>query len=89
MRSRLWRAGLGLAAVLVGPQLANAGPCETRAGQAWGFSKEFAQYESFLIIRQVTGNWPFQSDQISEPKYRCKEEQGGWSCLATAQVCRP
>ena len=64
------------------------GKCVTKHGSATGLTRDFAEYEAFLIIRQVTGNWPFQQDRISEPTYKCKGEGVMWTCSATAKVCR-
>lgn len=75
------------AAVMLAATPASAG-CVTKAGSATGITKEFAQYEAELIIRQVTGNWPIQSDKISAPKYTCKSEGVMWTCRAVAQVCK-
>lgn len=62
--------------------------CVTKAGSATGVTKEFAQYEAELIIRQVTGNWPIQSDKISKPAYKCKQDGAMWTCRAVAKVCK-
>lgn len=69
------------------PAAAQAAGCVTKAGSATGVTKEFAQYEAELIIRQVTGNWPIQSDKISKPSYKCKQD-GLWTCKAVAKVCK-
>ncbi|WP_072390378.1 hypothetical protein [Hyphomicrobium sp. CS1GBMeth3] len=83
-------AGLAAALALMLPVSAGAetAKCVTKHGSATGLTRGFAEYEAFLIIRQVTGNWPFQQDQISEPKYKCKGEGVMWTCSATAEVCR-
>ncbi len=62
--------------------------CVTKAGAATGITKEFAEYESELIIRQVTGNWPIQTDKISKPVYTCKQDGAMWTCRAVAKVCK-
>jgi hypothetical protein len=62
--------------------------CVVKAGSATGVTRDFAEYEAFLIIRQVTGNWPFQSDRISEPAYDCKQGTILWTCNAKAKVCK-
>lgn len=41
-----------------------------------------------LIIRQVTGNWPIETDQIGDPVYTCKQGAVLWTCAARAQVCK-
>lgn len=62
--------------------------CVMKAGSATGVTRGFAEYESELIIRQVTGNWPIQSDRISKPKYTCKQNGAMWTCRAVAKVCK-
>lgn len=80
------------AIVLSGAAVCFAAPafagCVTKAGSATGITKEFAQYEAELIIRQVTGNWPIQTDKISAPKYTCKSDGAMWTCKAVARVCK-
>lgn len=65
-----------------------AAACVTKAGSATGITRGFAEYEAFLIIRQVTGNWPFQQDRLSEPVYTCKQDGVMWTCRAVAEVCK-
>lgn len=67
---------------------AQAGGCVTKAGSATGITRGFAEYEAFLIIRQVTGNWPIQSDRISNPAYTCSQKNMMWTCFAKAKVCK-
>ncbi|WP_140421885.1 hypothetical protein [Rhodomicrobium sp. R_RK_3] len=62
--------------------------CVKKAGEGWGMSKGMAQFQSFEIIQQVTGNWPVQTDLISKPSYSCKGSGGGWTCIARATVCK-
>lgn len=76
------------AALLLALPSADAASCVTKAGSATGLTRGFAEYEAFLIIRQVTGNWPVQSDQISQPSYKCSQGTVMWTCRATAKVCR-
>jgi hypothetical protein len=61
--------------------------CVDKIGQAVGITQGFAEYEAFLIIRQVTGNWPVQVDRISQPTYACKPDGLMWTCTARAKVC--
>jgi len=71
------------------PSFASAAArCVTKAGSATGITRGFAEYESELIIRQVTGNWPIQSDRIGKPKYTCKQNGAMWTCRAVAKVCK-
>jgi hypothetical protein len=82
-------AALGAALTLTLPAPAAAAEsCVTKHGSATGITRGFAEYESFLIIRQVTGNWPFQQDRISKPAYKCKSDGALWICRATAKVCK-
>lgn len=67
---------------------ARAESCITKHGSATGITRGFAEYEAFLIIRQVTGNWPFQQDRISKPAYTCRSDGALWTCSATAKVCK-
>ncbi len=46
----------GLAIALAPPTAARAETCVTKHGSATGITRGFAEYEAFLIIRQVTGN---------------------------------
>lgn len=66
---------------------AAAGKCIVKSGEGWGWSKGAAQFQSFEIIQQVTGNWPFQSDDIKITKQVCKQKDGSWTCWTTAKVC--
>lgn len=80
-------AGLCVAVVAQnGPALAES--CVMKGGSATGPTRDFAEYESFLIIRQVTGNWPFETDRIGKPSYSCKSDGVFWTCRATARVCK-
>ena len=62
--------------------------CVKKAGEGWGVTKGIAEFQAFEIIQQVTGNWPFQSDEISKPVYSCKGGDGSWTCVARATVCK-
>lgn len=79
--------GLGLAG---GPEAFAKRPanCVIKAGEASGLTRGFAEYESLLIIEQVTGNWPVKTDRIGKPIYRCKQNAAGWTCVARAEVCK-
>lgn len=84
-------AGACLAAL--GFALASAAPvaaeqCVTKAGSATGITRAFAEYEALLIIKQVTGNWPIQTDRIAPPAYSCEQGNIMWTCKAKAQVCK-
>ena len=83
-----------LAAVLCVSGLVVAGgadakqACVKKAGEGWGITRGIAEFQSFEIIQQVTGNWPFQTDSISKPVYSCKGGEGSWTCVAHATVCK-
>jgi hypothetical protein len=80
-----------IAAVLALPALGSAAvaeTCVTKAGSATGFTRGLAEYEAFLVIRQVTGNWPFQTDRIGTPTYKCAQDGMMWTCRAETIVCR-
>ncbi|MGE0023233.1 MAG: hypothetical protein AB7S70_06330 [Hyphomicrobium sp.] len=74
--------------LVAGAVVARAESCVTKHGSATGVTRDFAEYEAFLIIRQVTGNWPFEQDRISKPVYKCKGDGALWTCSATATVCK-
>ncbi|WP_439541812.1 hypothetical protein [Hyphomicrobium sp.] len=73
---------------MVAPAEAKPASCVTKHGSATGITRDFAEYEAFLIIRQVTGNWPFETDTFSKPVYKCSSDGALWTCRASAQVCK-
>ena len=79
-----------LAFSTVGHGEARAKPtCVLKGGEATGITRAFAEYEALLIIRQVTGNWPIETDRIDQVRYACKQDAAGaWTCRANARVCR-
>jgi hypothetical protein len=80
---------LGAALTLMLPApAALAESCVEKHGSATSITRGFAEYEAFLIIRQVTGNWPFETDRFSKPVYSCKHDGILWTCHATAKVCK-
>jgi hypothetical protein len=74
--------------LVAGAGQALAEKCVVKGGSATGVTRGFAEYESLLIIRQVTGNWPFETDRIGKPTYSCKQDGVMWTCRATAKVCK-
>lgn len=74
--------------LLVPAPAAQAESCVVKHGAATGLTRDFAEYEAFLIIRQVTGNWPIETDRFSKPVYKCAHDGALWTCRATAKVCR-
>lgn len=82
------RSILTVAAIaVVGMTGAASAGCVKKAGSGYGLTKSMAQFQSFEIIEQVTGNWPIRTDKISKPVYACKESSVGWNCKAYATVC--
>lgn len=86
-------AGVMTALALGSGPLAAAPPsCVEKSGSATGLTRDFAHYESLLIIRQVTGNWPIESDRIVETKSNCKPDGAAngvmWTCVTRAKVCK-
>jgi len=67
---------------------AQAEKCVVKGGSATGVTRDFAEYEALLIIRQVTGNWPIETDRIGKPTYSCKQDGVFWTCRAKAEVCK-
>lgn len=76
------------ALAVAAPAEAAPGACVTKYGSATGITRDFAEYEAFLIIRQVTGNWPFETDTFSKPVYKCSSDGALWTCRASAKVCK-
>jgi hypothetical protein len=72
----------------VAPAEAKQPNCVTKYGSATGITRDFAEYEAFLIIRQVTGNWPIEADTFSKPVYKCASDGALWTCRASAKVCK-
>jgi hypothetical protein len=77
-----------LAVAAAAPAEAAPGACVTKHGSATGITRDFAEYEAFLIIRQVTGNWPIETDTFSKPVYKCSNDGALWTCRASAKVCK-
>jgi hypothetical protein len=80
---------IGAGAILLTPvPPARAETCVVKGGSATGITRGFAEYEALLIIRQVTGNWPIETDRVGTPTYSCKQDGVFWTCRATAKVCK-
>lgn len=88
MKLRRYVGILGTGVIALLPALpALAETCELKGGSASGLTRDFAEYEAFLIIRQVSGNWPFEKDRLGKPTYSCKQDGVIWKCRATAKIC--
>lgn len=81
-------AAVSLLLLVLPAAVAAAEHCVTKHGSATGITRAFAEYEAFLIIRQVTGNWPIETDRFSKPVYKCASDGALWTCKASAKVCR-
>lgn len=80
-------AVLAAAALALAIAPAAAG-CSKRTGEGWGGSIEMAKFQSFEIIEQVTGNWPFgHKDDLRILRQNCKADGGGYTCRTTVSVC--
>ena len=97
LRSIVFAAALCASGLALSPDSAEAkthakaqthANCVKKAGEGWGITKGIAEFQSFEIIQQVTGNWPFQTDRISKPVYSCKGGDVSWTCVARATVCK-
>ncbi len=86
LRSVLVAAAVCATGIVLSAGAADA-KCVKKAGEGWGITKEIAEFQSYEIIQQVTGNWPLQTDKISKPVYKCKGSEGDWTCVARATVC--
>jgi hypothetical protein len=86
LRSVLLAAAVCASGVMLSVGAADA-KCVKKAGEGWGITKEIAEFQSYEIIQQVTGNWPIETDKISKPAYSCKGDIGNWTCVARATVC--
>ena len=88
LRSVLLAAALCASGLMLSTDAGQAKPsCVKKAGEGWGITKDIAQFQSYEIIEQVTGNWPIKTDAISKPVYSCKGGDGSWTCIARATVC--
>ncbi|MEZ5775492.1 MAG: hypothetical protein R3D33_12535 [Hyphomicrobiaceae bacterium] len=87
LRMPLAAAAAATMLALAGP--AAAGSCTTHTGQGWAWSLDGAKFQSFEIIEQTTGNWPFgHVDDIRIVKQTCKPDGNGYTCFTTAKVCK-
>ncbi len=77
-----------LAGLALGSLEASAAGCITKAGEGWGGDLGMAKFQSYEIIQQVTGNWPFESDKITVKSQKCRPDQGGYTCVTVASVCK-
>jgi hypothetical protein len=79
---------VAMASAMMAPAAFAKETCVKKAGEGWGVTRGIAEFQSYEIILQVTGNWPFQTDKVSKPVYDCKGSTGNWTCVARAIVCK-
>jgi len=62
--------------------------CKTSSGEGWGLTQDMAKWQANDMLLFSTGNLLQQTDRFSKPKYNCSYSVLGWSCTATAKVCK-
>ncbi len=65
-----------------------AGECKTSSAQGWGLTEEMAKWQANDMLLLSTGNLPVQNDRFSKPSHKCSLTLLGWSCKATAKICK-
>ncbi|GJM03053.1 MAG: hypothetical protein DHS20C08_15540 [Rhodomicrobium sp.] len=76
----------GLTAASAAPVLAAS--CKKTTAQGWGVTKELAKWQAQGTLLFATGNWVVQNDKFSKPVYDCSVSLLGWSCKASAKICK-
>lgn len=79
----LLTAGFSFAAA--GPAFAG---CKKSSAEGWGPTKELAQWQAQDMLLLGTGNLIVQTDKMSKPSYKCSSSLLGWTCTASAKVCK-
>ena len=86
MRFRsLFFAGL-IVAGFSGPAV--AGQCKISTAEGWGPTEGLAKLQATDMLLLATGKLIVQSDKFSKPKHSCSFTLLGWTCKATAKVCK-
>ena len=65
-----------------------AAECKTSSAQGWGLTEEMAKWQATDLLLVSTGNFPVQNDRFSKPSHQCSLTLLGWSCKATAKICK-
>lgn len=76
----------GFSAMSASPLLAAS--CKKSTSEGWGVTKELAQWQAQDMLLLGTGNLIVQKDKFSKPTYDCSVSLLGWTCKATAKVCK-
>ena len=69
-----------------GPAL--AGECKTASADGWGLTEQLAKWQATDMLLLSTGNLVTQNDRFSKPEHQCSFTLLGWTCKATAKVCK-
>lgn len=96
MRTLILLAGVATAGLALGPvdsaqaqaKAKAGGKCTTHYGKGWATSLDGAKFQSWEITTQVTGNWPFVTDQLRNITYKCNPDGGGYTCHSKMDVCK-
>ena len=88
MRVMRWTVGAVAASLIVavsGPAFAG---CKTTSAQGWGLTEELAKWQATDMLLLSTGDLIIQTNKVSKPKHKCSSSDLGWTCTATAKVCK-
>ncbi len=86
MRLTVWTGALALFAALSGPAFAES--CKTQTAEGWGLTEELAKWQATDMLLLSTGNLISQNDRFSKPQHKCSFTLLGWTCKASAKVCK-
>jgi len=65
-----------------------AANCKTSTGEGWGLTQDMAKWQASDMLLLSTGNLLQQKDRFSKPQYNCSFTVLGWTCKASAKVCK-
>ena len=65
-----------------------AGQCKVTTAEGWGPTEGLAKLQATDMLLLSTGNLIVQSDKFSKPEHSCTFTLLGWTCKATAKVCK-
>lgn len=65
-----------------------AADCKNMSVEGWGVTEDLAKWQSTQMLLFSTGNWIVQNDRFSKPTHSCKLTLLGWTCTATAKICK-
>lgn len=69
-------------------QHAMAASCKMATAEGWGPTEELAKWQATDMLLLSTGNLISQNDRFSKPSHSCKFTILGWTCKASAKVCK-